>query len=140
VGTDFSYEDLAIMADVLDWGENQARAALAGSETVDGHLCDIIELAVLPAADVSYGAVRLWLGRDDQVVRKYAFLDARGQLAKTLLLSDVRDVAGIPAAHRLDMRNERTGSHTLVELAELKYNVGLDDDVFTQRRLEKGAS
>jgi hypothetical protein len=25
-------------------------------------------------------------------------------------------------------------------LSELKYNTGLDDEVFTQRRLEKGAS
>ena len=62
------------------------------------------------------------------------------QLAKTLLLSDVREAAGIPAAHKLEMRNERSGSHTTVDLTELKYNAGLDDEVFTQRRLEKGAS
>jgi hypothetical protein len=139
-GTDFSYEDLSIMADVLDWGPESAQASRTGSETIEGHECDIIELTPTAVADVSYGTIRLWLGRDDQVVRKYEFLDTAGKPAKTLLLSDVRDVAGIPAAHRLDMRNERTGSHTLVELTALQYNSGLEDDVFTQRRLEKGAS
>jgi len=139
-GTDFSYEDLSIMADVLDWGDDKGRAALAGEESVDGHASDIIELTTTPAADVTYAKIRLWLGRDDQVVRKYELVDAQGQTAKTLLLSDIRDVGGIPAAHRLEMRNERAGSHTLVELTELKYNTGLDDEVFTQRRLEKGAS
>jgi Outer membrane lipoprotein-sorting protein len=140
VGTDFSYEDLSVMADVLDWGEDSAHAALAGSETIDGYACDIIELTTTPAADVSYATIRLWLGRDDQVVRKYEFADAKGKVAKTLQLSDIRTISGIPAAYRLEMRNQRNGSHTLVELTELQYNTGLDDDVFTQRRLEKGAS
>jgi hypothetical protein len=140
VGTDFSYEDLAIVSDVLEWGDDKAHARLVGSETIDGHESDLIELTVTPAAEVSYGTIRLALGRDDQVVRKYVFLGPEGQPAKTLLLSDIRDVAGIPAAHRLEMRNDRGGSHTVVELTELKYNTGLDDEVFTQRRLEKGVS
>jgi hypothetical protein len=140
VGTDFSYEDLAITADVLDWGEDKARATLIGSATLDGQVNDIIELALTPAADVSYATIRLWLGRDDQTVHKYEFVGADGQLAKTLLLSDVREAAGIPAAHRLEMRSQRGGSHTLVDVTELKYNSGLGDEVFTQRRLEKGAS
>jgi outer membrane lipoprotein-sorting protein len=139
-GTDFSYEDLSIMADVVDWRDDKAHVTLAGEETVDGHASDIVALTPTAAAEVSYGTIRLWLGRDDQVVRKYEFVDAQGTLAKTLLLSDIRDVGGIPAAYRLEMRNQRTGSHTLVELSELKYNAGLDDEVFTQRRLEKGAS
>ena len=43
-GTDFSYEDLSIMADVLDWGPDSAAASLKGSETLDGQECDIVEL------------------------------------------------------------------------------------------------
>lgn len=139
-GTDFSYEDLSITADVLDWGEDKAAVVLAGTETIDGHVSDIIELAPTEAADVSYGKIRVWLGRDDQVVRKYEFLDRDGQLAKSLALRDIRDVSGIPTAYQLEMRNDRTGSHTTVELTSLTYNAGLDDEVFTQRRLEKGAS
>ena len=139
-GTDFSYEDLSIMADVLDWGPDKAQAALTREDTIDGTVTDVIELTPSSAADVSYGKIRLWLGRTDQVAHKYEFLDQQGQLAKTLLLGDIRDVNGIPAAHKLEMRNERNGSHTLVELTALTYNSGLDDDVFTQRRLEKGPS
>jgi len=139
-GTDFSYEDLSIIADLLDWGADKASARLAGEETIDGHASDIIELAPTPAADVTYGKIRVWLGRDDLVVRKFEFWDAQGQLAKTLALSSIQDVGGIPAAHHLEMRNERSGSHTTVELTALTYNTGIDDEVFTQRRLEKGAS
>lgn len=140
VGTDFSYEDLSVIADVLDWGDDSAHAALGRRETIDGQVCDIIELTPTPAAEVSYGQIRLWLGRDDQVVHKYEFVSREGQVVKTLQLSDIRTIDGIPAAYRLEMQNQRSGSHTLVELTKLQYNIGLDDEVFTQRRLEKGAS
>ena len=139
-GTDFSYEDLAIMQDVLDWGEDRAAGRLVGNETIDAHVSDIIELTPTPAAEVSYGTIRLWLSRDDQLVRKFEFVGSDGQLAKTLLLSDVRQEGAIPAAHHLEIRNERSGSHTTVDLTALRYDTGLDDDFFTQRRLEKGIS
>ncbi len=139
-GTDFSYEDLAITADMLDWGEDRAAARIVGEETIDGHPSDIIELTPTPAAEVSYGEIRVWLGRDDHVPHKVELADASGTALKTLTLGDIRSVGDIPAAHHLEMRDHRNGSRTAVELSALKYNVGLDDDVFTQRRLEKGAS
>lgn len=139
-GTDFSYEDLSIMQDVLEWGDDRAAARVLGEETIDGHAADIIELAPTPAAEVSYGKIRLWLSRDDQLVRKYELVDSDGQLAKTLVLSDVRQAGTIPAAHHFEMRNERSGSHTTVDITALRYDSGLSDDLFTQRQLEKGIS
>jgi outer membrane lipoprotein-sorting protein len=138
VGTDFSYEDLAIMGEALDWSEREAPASVVGEATLDGHVCDVIELRPTEAADVTYGAIRLWLGRDDQVVHQYEFRAADGTVEKTLLLGELRDVDGIPTPHRMEMRNERSGSHTVVQLTEVKYNNGLADEVFTQRRLERG--
>ena len=141
VGTDFSYEDLAIMADVLDWGEDSAHAALAGSETIDGHVSDIIELT-------HHAGRRRELRQDPPVARARRpggaqvriRRRARGSWPRRCCCPTSARCSGIPAAHRLEMRNERSGSHTLVELTELQYNTGLDDDVFTQRRLEKGIS
>lgn len=138
VGTDFSYEDLAIMAEAVDWQDDKASATLIGEEAVDGARCSVIELRPTPAADVSYGAVRLWLGADDQVVRKFELRDADGTVAKTLLASDVRPEKNIPTAHRLELRNEKTGSHTTVVVSALTYDSGISDEEFTQRRLEKG--
>ncbi len=51
-------------------------------------------------------------------VRKFEFRDTDGTLAKTLLLSDIRTEKNIPTAHRLEMRNEKTGSHTTVAVSE----------------------
>jgi hypothetical protein len=47
----------------------------------------------------------------------------QGQLAKTLLLADIRGQRHSRRPHAGD-RNERRGSHTLVELTALTYNTG----------------
>lgn len=137
VGTDFSYEDLTLIQEILDWKQEDAQISLVAEEAIDGHPCAVIE--VLPKdEEVGYGKIRLWLGKEDLVGRKFTFEDRSGRLAKTLLLSDIRMVKSIPAAHRLEMRNERTGSHTIIELSEIVFDTGLSEEMFTQRRLERG--
>ncbi|MBX3024343.1 outer membrane lipoprotein-sorting protein [bacterium] len=138
VGTDFSYEDLAIMAEAVEWQEDRASAGMVGEETLDGVRCAVIDLRPTAGADVSYGTVRVWLGSDDQVVRKMELRDADGTLAKTLFLGDIRPQKNIPTAHRLEMQNVKTGSHTTVTVTALEYDTGIADEEFTQRRLEKG--
>jgi outer membrane lipoprotein-sorting protein len=137
VGTDFSYEDLAILGEVLDWTDADAAAAVLRMEDVDGHACAVIEL-VPKTVDVTYAKVRLWLDRDELVARKLELEDKKGRLAKTLLLSDIRPVGHIPAAHALEMRDERGGSRTRVVLTDIRYDTGIAEDEFTERRLERG--
>ena len=137
VGTDFSYEDLTLIQEILDWTREDADISLAGEEDVDGRPCAMIDVQPKDE-DVGYGKIHLWLGKDDFVVHKFTFEDRNGRLAKTLLMSDVRMVKQIPAAHRMEMRNERSGSHTIIEFAKIVFDTGLAEDMFTQRRLEKG--
>ena len=137
VGTDFSYEDLAILGEVLDWKEDEAPASLLRSENVDGHASAVIEF-VPKTVDVAYGKVRIWLDRAELVLRKIELEDKKGRLAKTLVLSDIKKVGEIPVAFALEMRDERAGSHTKVVFTEIRYNVGIGEDEFTEHRLERG--
>ena len=110
---------------------------LRGDESIDGHECAVIDL-VPETLDLGYGRIRVWLDRQELVTRKYEFQSEQGATEKTLLLSEIRLVGRIPSAHRLEMRNERTHSRTVVDFSKIEYDVGLDDDTFTQRRLERG--
>lgn len=137
VGTDFTFRDLEILAEIARWTDDEAPATLEGEETIDGAPCDRISLA--PQQDgTAYKRIVLWLDKDKLVARKLDFYDLDGALAKSLTLRDVRDVGAIPTAHRLEMKTLAKGSHTVVELPEVKYDSGLADDVFTQRYLERG--
>lgn len=137
VGTDFSYEDLAIISQALDWNERDAPARGLRLESLDGRDCHVIERT--PAAkELAYSRLRLWLTVDDLTVLQFEMDDASSRLVKRLRLSDIRAVGAIPTAFRMEMRNVRTGSHTLVEFTEVQYDTGMSDDRFTQRALEHG--
>jgi hypothetical protein len=136
VGTDFSFEDLTIWSDILDWDEQDAHASLLSGEALQGQDCAVIEM-VPTGAEVSYEKIRLWLGGDDWVIHRMEFEDG-GKTVKTLELNDVRPVGKIPVAHRLEMHNLRGGSSTVVVFTTVDFDTGVTDDEFTQRRLERG--
>jgi outer membrane lipoprotein-sorting protein len=139
VGTDFSYEDLAIVGQITDWTEADARASLLRDEEIDGARAAVIEF--VPAAkEIGYGRVRVWLRHDDLVIVKFEFVDVKGAVVKTLTIGDFREVRNIPTAFRMAMKNERSGSHTAVEFSEVVYDTGLKDSLFTQRALERGGA
>jgi outer membrane lipoprotein-sorting protein len=137
MGTDFSYRDLEILAEIRGWTEAQAASTLTGSEDVDGHACWAIALA--PAAgDGGYGKIALWLDKEALVPRKLTFYDAGGTALKTLLQTDVKNVGAIPTPYRMEMQTLAKGSRTEVVLTEVKYDTGLGDDFFTERQLQRG--
>lgn len=137
VGTDFTFRDLAVLAEMLHWSEAEAPTKLIGEETVDGSACHTIELH--PQQDgMPYPRMVLWMDRDRLTPRRLDFDAADGTRIKTLALEDVRDVGPIPTPYRLEIQSLQKGSRTVVQLVEVAYNTGLADDLFTQRYLDRG--
>jgi len=137
VGTDFSFNDLAIIGQITDWTEADAHATLQRDENIDGKLCHVIEFT--PAAkEFGYGKVVIWLRADDLVIVKYSMHDTAGRQEKVLTLGDIRQVGAIPTPFTMEMANIESGSHTIVNFTEITYDTNLGDDMFTQRALEHG--
>jgi len=137
VGTDFSYEDLAILAELIDWSEQDAHAQVARDEALGGRACHVIEL--IPAGkDLAYGKILAWFAADDLTILKLELYDKAGQLAKVLTASDIRPVGAIPTAFHLEMQNVQNGSHTVAEFRDVKYDTGLSDELFSEHALERG--
>ena len=137
MGTDFSYRELEILAEIRDWTEAQAVSSLAGSEDVDGHASWAIALAPT-AKDAGYGKIVLYLDKEQLVTRKVVFHDAGGTVVKALLQTDVKNVGAIPTAYRLEMQTPAKESKTTVVLSDVKYDTGLADDFFTERQMQRG--
>ncbi len=137
VGTDFSYDDLAIMSEINDWTDSDARTTLLRDEVLDGRPCHVLEYTPT-GKDLSYGKILDWLTADELTVIKFEMYDTSARLEKILTLSDIRKVGAIPTAFHMEMQNVRAGSHTVVDFSEIKYDTGLPDARFTQRALEHG--
>jgi outer membrane lipoprotein-sorting protein len=137
MGTDFSYRDLEILGEIQDWTEEEAPTSLTGEETIDGSACHVIDYRPKQEG-TSYGRIVLWLDREKLTARKMDFYDLEGTQLKTLALQKIADIGPVPTPQELNMQSLKKGSHTRVEVADLKYDGGLSDDLFTQRYLERG--
>ena len=151
VGTDFTYHDLDLLAEMPHWTEADAASSLRGEETVDGVPCHVIELAPR-RADIGYQRIVVWLGCDDLVVRRVEFYEqapsagwlglgggGSAQPLRRITQSDVRRVGSIPVPFRAEVQTPAAGTRTVVTFAAVAFDQGLPDDLFTQPALEWGS-
>jgi hypothetical protein len=138
MGTDFSFRDLEILAEIRDWTEADAASSLGTGEDVDGHACWAIALVPAASKDAGYPKIVLFLDKEQLVTRKVVFYDASGAAVKTLVQTDVKNVGAIPTAYHLVMETPAKQSKTTVVLSDVKYDTGLADDFFTERQMQRG--
>jgi len=59
------------------------------------------------------------------------------RVLKTLIQSDVKVIDGIPTAMKFVMIDKNNNSQTEMEILDVKYNIELDDRMFTERNLKR---
>ena len=153
VGTDLTYHELDLLAEMTSWSDTDAVATLRHEEPVEGVACYAIELDPR-REDIGYKRIFLWLGRDDLVPRQVEFYEQAagggwlggligsgtqvGQLSKRVRQRDVQLVGNIPVPHTIAVETIANGTRTTIEVSGVEFNQNLDDDLFTQRALERG--
>jgi hypothetical protein len=151
VGTDLTYHDLDLLAEMPRWTEADATSSLLGEDTVDGVPCHVIELTPL-REDIGYQRIVLWLGRDDLVARRLALYEhapARGWFglgggdapAPTRIITqrDIRRVGAIPVPFHVEVQTPASGSRTIVAFESVSFDEPLPDALFTPPALEWGS-
>jgi outer membrane lipoprotein-sorting protein len=138
VGTDLSYHDLDLIQEMPSWSETDAASQLRNEETVDGIATHTIDLTP-KREDIGWARITLWLGKDDLVPHRLEFYEAAdGEPKKRIVQGDVRAVGAIPVAHRVTVATPGAGSHTEIEIADVRFDQGLTEDAFSHRYLELG--
>lgn len=148
IGTDFTYHDLDLLAEMPSWSESDASSTLRDDETIAGIDCYVIELTP-KRDDIGYQRIVLWLGKDDLVARQVEFYDevpASGwfggeavQPVRRIKQSDLRPVGKIPVAYHAEVESPRAGTKTIVVFSQVDFDQLLPDDLFTQAALEWGS-
>ncbi|MGH7786683.1 MAG: outer membrane lipoprotein-sorting protein [Candidatus Binatia bacterium] len=150
VGTDFTYHDLDLLAEMPTWTDADATASLRGEAAVDGVPCYVIELTP-QRAEIGYQHIVLWLGRDDLVPRQvelFAEAPSAGwfglgggtppQPARRVRQHDLRLVGAIPVPGRAEIETPAAGTRTIVTFLHVAFDQHLPDDLFTQPALGWG--
>jgi hypothetical protein len=129
LGSDITYADLAGGAHIDDLVHR-----LLKEEDVDGAPCYVME--GVPRHKTSYGKLQGWVRQDNYVTIRARFFDREMNPIKEAYLGDVREVEGIPLAHRIEVRNLIGESQTVLTLSEVRVNQGLAAELFAESALE----
>jgi hypothetical protein len=138
LGTDFTYEDIkqGTKVGVADYSWKTV-----GEEVVDGRGCYVVEAIPVSqkvAKELGYGRARLWVDPQIWMARKGEFWDVRGNPLKSVFTQEIRQVQGIWTTHRFEAHNHKTGHRSIFKVQEVDYQGAVDDELFTQRALQRG--
>lgn len=136
-GSDFTYEDI-VKADsvVKDYSHK-----LLETKTEEGRTVYTVECLPKPEAAVVWGKVLLWIAvYDEQAVPlKEEDYNERGELVRTITLSDVKTLGGRLLPSRLEcVPAKKPGQKTELVYHTLEFDVPLNDGFFSPSRLQKG--
>ncbi len=130
VGSEFAFEDFTALE------LNKYDYTWLREETLDGVQNDVVERT--PRYENSgYSRQVSWVDQDVYQVRKVEFYDRRGDLLKTLVLTDYREYDGVWRAQRMEMVNHQTGKSTDFLYGDYEFNVGVTDADFVKGRLAR---
>lgn len=133
MGSDFTNDDLVKQSSAID----DYVQRLEGEETLDGQAVYRIEALPKPDAAVVWGRLVYWI-RKDSIPVKQEYHSERGELVRVLTFSDVRPVGGRTIPTRWEMKSlAKAGNATTIVVKDAAYNTRLDDEIFTQRNLQR---
>ena len=134
-GSDFSYEDMGSgNAFITDFSTKRLK-----DEKMEDYDCYKIDLIRKKDSGSHYSRIIMWVIKKNfmPVVLDYYDEDDPNLCLKRLVQYDIKDIDGIPTGMKMIMYNKRDNTQTSMNFIEVKYNIPLKDDMFTERGLKK---
>ncbi|MDA8170704.1 MAG: outer membrane lipoprotein-sorting protein [Nitrospiraceae bacterium] len=130
VGSDFSYED------VSGRNVNEDTHTLAREEKIGPRDCYVVK-STPKTADVEYSYKLSWIDKATYLPLREQYFDKRGELYKVFMADEVKTINGLPTIMKRTMKNVQSGHSTVVEFEKAAYDLGLPDNLFSERFLKQ---
>ena len=127
VGSDFLYEDVS--------GRSLEEDTHELIETTDTMY--VVKNVPKQSDSVEFSYFNVSIDRKTFVPMKMEFYDKEGKLYRTIESTKVETIQDFPTVVKSVVVNLQTGSKTEMEFSKVKYNIGLKDDIFTDRYLQR---
>ena len=127
VGSHFVYEDVSGRAIDEDIHEL--------IETTDSHF--ILKNTPKDPDKVEFSYYDIWLDRETYIPVKAEYYDKEGQKYRLVEALEVQEIQGYPTVIKSRVKDLVGGGETVSEFTKTKYDIGLDDKIFTERYLRK---
>jgi len=125
VGSDFFYEDVSGRSIDLDTHELV--------ETTDTYY--VVRSTPKNSSDVEFAWYESFIHKDSFVPVRISFYKEGGEKYREATALAVETIDGYPTVTRSQMESLETGSTTVMDYLSVEYDVGLPDDIFSERYL-----
>lgn len=126
-GSDFFYEDVSGRAIDADTHEL--------IETTDTQY--VIKNIPKNPSSVEFASYTVWIDKDTFVPRKAEYQDGTGSIYRRLTAEEVKVIQGYPTSVTQRAEDLKTGSSTVIRFSDIVYDIGLQDQIFTERFLRR---
>ena len=130
VGSDFTYEDIS-GRDI----ENDTHA-IVKEENLGGKDCVVVK-STPKSGDTDYSYKLSWIDKKTSLPLKEEYYDKKGDLYRVFTADEVKDIAGFPTITKRTMKNLQSDHTTVVVYQKAEYNIGIEDDLFSERYLKR---
>lgn len=132
-GSDFVYEDLTNRDPDLD------NHKLIGSQKVEEWDCWVVESTPKNARGLDFATYKTWVWKTGNLLVRQEFVDSAGKVVRRGQVRSVKKIQDIWTWHQGSMTNVKNGSSTKMEMSDVKYDVDIPDERFTDTQLNRGA-
>lgn len=127
VGSHFAYEEIS--------GRGPEEDMHVLEEETDAYYK--IKSTPKDAGSVEFSYFITWIDKVTNLPQKAELYDKNGKLYKTMEALEVSDVQGFPTITKMKASDLNANGNTVSEFSNIKYDIGLEDDIFTERFLRK---
>lgn len=125
VGSHFYYEDVSGRQLTEDSHELKA--------TTNEHY--IVRNEPKNPSSVEFSEYSVWIDKNTFMPVKTEYLDSNGKLYRKVEAIEIQSIDGFYTATKMRIDDFRSEGYTLTEMRSIKYNLGIPEDVFTERSL-----
>ena len=126
MGSDFTYDDLG------DRKPNEDTHKILREEKLNGEDCYVIE-SIPKDEEYMYSKTITWVIKDKWIGLKKEFYDEDGDFLKTLNVKKYEKISGYWIITNTEMDNAQKKHKTIMKLTNVKINVGIPANKFTER-------
>jgi len=133
MGSDYTNDDILKESSVV----NDYTHEIIGEEAILDRSCYKIKMTAKEDAAVIWGHQIRWIDKKDFLVLKAELFDEDGVLVRTETGSEIRTMDGRIIPTRLELiPAEEPGNKTLVDIMEVKFNIAVQENFFSQQNMK----
>ncbi len=126
-GSHFFYEDVSgrsLEADTHELAETTAEHYVLNNKPKD-------------PKSVEFSSFKVWIDKRTFMPMKAEYLDAEGKPYRLVEALEVKEIQGFPTVVKSRVTDLKSGGSTVSTFSDIRYNIGLPDDVFSERYLRR---